>query len=72
MKSSEGGSDANLVIWGTDVNILDAKRQFVMFLQECIPGMTSEDGFNLDDSLHLYLKALEEVRLIYILKENQI
>ena len=63
MGTSEGGPDAHLVIWGTDVNIMETKRRFGEFLRHYVDDVPSDGG---DSPLGgteapLYLQRLEEV-----------
>ena len=63
--TSEGGSgEAHLVIWGTDVNVQDTKKQFLTFLRGFVDDIQGEedDELTADSTEPLYLQRLEEVR----------
>ena len=51
------------MIWGTDVNVQDTKKQFVTFLRGFVDDIHSEedDDLTVDSTEPLYLQRLEEV-----------
>ena len=62
---SEAAPEAHLVIWGTDVNIQDTKKQFRTFLETFIDDLPSEGGdsptVGEDRVEPYYLQRLDEV-----------
>ena len=64
MVTSEGGPDAQLVIWGTDVNIAETKKQFTRFLRQFVDDIPSGEGGDSPlggTEAPLYLQKLDEV-----------
>ena len=55
-------SEAHLVIWGTDVNVMETKRTFGLFLRQYVDDIPSEGGDSPMGGIEpLYLQRLEEV-----------
>lgn len=74
-QTSDVGGDVNMVVWGTDVNVSETKRQFKLFLRQFINDLHDPDGGDDDDDQMqgqdrmepLYMTRLEVVRKeIYI------
>lgn len=64
---SEGGTEAHLVIWGTDVNVTETKKQFRLFLRQFVDDMPSDDDDEPMGGVEpLYLQRLEEVLSLVI------
>lgn len=64
--TSDTTAEPQLVIWGTDVNVQEAKRQFTTFLREFVDDVPEEGVASQIGSDPHYLQQLEEVRDIYI------
>lgn len=61
--TSEGAPEAHLVIWGTDVNVQEAKKKFRDFLENFIDDLPEEgeESFIGDQAEPYYMQRLEEV-----------
>lgn len=62
--TSEAAPEAHLVIWGTDVNIQDTKRQFREFLEnfmDDLPGEGGDSPIAEDKTEPYYMQRLDEV-----------
>lgn len=63
--TSEGGPEAHLVIWGTDVNVQSANRKFKDFLENFVDdlgaGQGEEEEEGSDPTTPYYLTRLAQV-----------
>ena len=66
--TSEGAPEAHLVIWGTDVNVQEAKKKFRDFLENFVNDIPEEGGdlSIADQTEPYYMQRLEEVDYIII------
>ena len=64
---SEAAPEAHLVIWGTDVNIQDTKKQFREFLENFIDDLPGDGGDSplAEDRVEpYYMQRLDEVSTV--------
>lgn len=60
--TTDGMSQVHLVIWGTDVNVLDTKYKFTEFLQTFVDDLPEGDTDAHATSVEpLYMARMEEV-----------
>ena len=68
--TSDGGDGApdHTVVWGTDINVQQAKRKFTEFLENFVEDLAeARDGVSseLDSITPFYMDRLEEVSTFY-------